>query len=148
MRGEAGAYADAPEPTSIEAHPGIDYGRAAVTVLAWAGTRRSQRELLSKAAFRTMLALAVPSWLVMRLAGEWIYSKEGFDGKNDPNWVGVGFVVGDLGLLILLLGTGFAFWWARRPDSSWQPRVVGVLAPLYLLALAFAWWVMTAKPEL
>ena len=121
---------------------------ASVTVLAWAGARRPERAVLSKAAFGTMLVLAVPSWLVMRLAAQWIYSKEGFSGKNDPNWLGVGFTVGDLGLPVLLLTTGFAFWWSRRPASAWQSRVVGVLAPLYLAALAFAWWVMTAKPGL
>jgi hypothetical protein len=121
---------------------------ASVTVLAWAGARRPQSALLANAAFRTMLVLAVPSWLVMRLAGQWAYSKTGFSGQDDPNWVGLGFIVGDVGLPILLLATGFAWWWVRRPASGWQSRVVGVLAPLYLVALAIAWWVMTAKPAL
>jgi hypothetical protein len=34
VRGEAGIYQDLPEPTSMPARPGIDYGRAAVTLLA------------------------------------------------------------------------------------------------------------------
>ena len=121
---------------------------ASVTVLAWVGTRRPERATLAKAAFGTMLVLAVPSWLVMRGAGQWSHSKEGFSGANDPNWIGVGFAVGDLGLPVLLLATGFAFWWSRRPEGRWQPRTVAILTGLYIVALAFAWWVMTAKPGL
>jgi hypothetical protein len=34
VRGEAGVYQDMPSPTSTPARPGIDYGRAAVTLLA------------------------------------------------------------------------------------------------------------------
>jgi hypothetical protein len=119
-----------------------------VTVLAWTGSLRPERAVLSKASLWTMLVLAVPSWLLMRLAAEWIYSKEDFSGKNDPNWIGVGFFVSDLGLLVLLVTTGFAFWWSRRGGIGWQGRVIGVLAPLYLALLALAWWVMAAKPAL
>jgi hypothetical protein len=120
----------------------------AVTVLAWAAWRRPERAVLAKASFWAMLVLALPAWLLMRLAGEWIYSKEHYNGDNDPNWLGVGFTVGDIGLIVLLLTTGFAYWWSRRAGSGWPGRVVGVLAPLYVAALAFAWWVMTAKPSL
>jgi hypothetical protein len=120
----------------------------AVTVLAWAGTQGSYRQVLAKATFWTSLTVAVPAWLVMRVAAEWTYSKEGFDGKNDPNWLGVGFIVSDVGLLVVLLTTGLAFWSSRRGGTGWQGRTVAVLAPLYLAALAVAWWVMAAKPAL
>jgi hypothetical protein len=120
----------------------------AMTVLAWAGVQGSYREVLSKATFWTSLAVAVPAWLVMRVAAEWIYSKENFDGENDPNWLGVGFIVSDLGLVVVLVTTGLAFWWSRRGGRGWQGRTVAVLAPLYLAALAVAWWVMTAKSAL
>jgi hypothetical protein len=44
------------------------------------------------------------------------------------------------------LTLGFAFWWTRRRGEGWQGRVVLALGSLYLLALAVAWWSMSAKP--
>ncbi len=123
-------------------------GMTAVTVLAWAGLRRPERAALARGAFWATLAVAVPSWIVMRGAAEWIYSREGYDGHNDPNWIGVGFGVSDVGLLVLLVTTGLAFWWSRRGGEGWQGRVIAVLAPFYLGLLAVAWWVMSAKPGL
>jgi hypothetical protein len=120
---------------------------ATVTVLAVAGIRRTERDVLARATFWASLAVAVPAWIVMRAAAEWIYSKEPYNGHDDPNWLGVGFVISDLGLPILLLMTGFAYWWSRRADG-WQGWVVVVLAPAYLALLAVAWWVMSAKPSL
>ena len=120
----------------------------AVTVLAWAGVRGSQRAVLAQATFWTSLAVAVPSWIVMRAGAEWIYSREHYNGHGDPNWIGIGFAVSDAGVVILLLTAGAAYWWSRRGGDGWQGRAVGVLAPLYLAALAVAWWVMTAKPHL
>ena len=67
---------------------------------------------LRRVAFRTLLVVVVPAWLLMRVAGQWIDSKEDIPG--DPTWLGIGYIVGDLGLVILV---------ARYPD-----RVVAVRA--------------------
>ena len=53
--------------------------------------------------------------------------------------------VTDVGLLLLLVTTALAFRWQRRPQTAWAASAVGALATLYLVALAVAWWVMTAK---
>jgi hypothetical protein len=113
-----------------------------LTVTAW---RRPELPVLPRAAFRTLLVVAIPAWLVMRLCGQWIYSKEfGSDSSNDPTWVGIGFLVGDIGLLVLLITLGFAFWWQRkgRPVAG---RIVGGLSGLYLVMLAIAWLAMSGK---
>jgi hypothetical protein len=123
-------------------------GTTAVAVLAWAGVRRPERAVLAGAAFWTALVVAVPAWIVMRAAAEWIYSREGFDGHGDPNWIGVGRGVSDAGLVVLLATTGLAYWWSRRAGVGWQGRAVGALSALYLVALAVAWFVMAAKPGL
>ena len=49
--------------------------------------------------------LGVPAWLVMRIFGEWTKSEEDF-GDDDPGWLGIGSIVGDLGLLCSLAGDG------------------------------------------
>ena len=94
--------------------------------------------------FRILLLVAIPSWLLMRLAGQWIDSKENVPG--DPTWLGIGFSVGDAGLLVLLLATGFAWWSAKRPAKNWPRLTTTGLSLLYLAALAVAWWAMSAKP--
>jgi hypothetical protein len=118
-------------------------GTLSVATLAWAGVRRPQHELLSRATFRTLLALVIPAWIVMRIGAGWIESAEDVD--DDATWIGIGFIVAEPGLLILLLATGFAFWWSRRP-TGWQGRVVAGLATIYVAALAVAWWAMSTKP--
>lgn len=118
-------------------------GTAAVATVAWAGVRRPQHELLSRATFRTLLALVIPAWIVMRIGAGWIESAEDVD--EDATWVGIGFIVAEPGLLLLLVATGFAFWWSRRP-TSWQGWVVAALATIYVAALAVAWWAMATKP--
>ena len=119
---------------------------ATVIVLAATAGRRPERPLLASATFRVTLLLVVPAWLVMRLAGQWIASKEGLDDL-DLTWIEIGYWVGDGGLLVILLTTGFAFWWSRRRGEGWQRGVVVALAGIYLAALAVAWFVMAGKPD-
>ena len=115
---------------------------ATATVLALAGLRPERRALLAPQTFRVLLMLAVPAWLLMRVGGQWIESKEDIQGS--PGWLGVGFAVADGGLIVLLVTTIVA-WRAARGDG-WAGRTVAVLAPIYLLLLAVAWWAMAAKP--
>jgi hypothetical protein len=119
---------------------------ATLVILAATAGRKPQRALLARNAFWVTLLLVLPSWLVMRIFGEWTRSKEGFTGDDDPGWLGVGYTVGDLGLVVLLLVAGFAFWWSRRRGDGWQRFVVLVLSSVYLAALAVAWWAMSGKP--
>jgi uncharacterized membrane protein len=94
--------------------------------------------------FRILLLVAIPSWVLMRFAGQWIDSKE--DVKGDPTWLGIGFTVGDLGVLVLLVAVGVTWWAAKRPALRWPRQTATGLAFLYLVALAVAWWAMSAKP--
>jgi hypothetical protein len=112
-----------------------------VSAVAW---RRPDLAVLRRAAWSGLIVVALPAYLVMRLAGQWIYSKEGFSGDNDPTWLGIGFGVGDLGLLLLLVTIGVAFWW-RRGAKPVAGRIVAVLSSLYLVLLAVAWLAMSGK---
>jgi hypothetical protein len=117
----------------------------AVTVFALAARkRRAQGALLSRLAFRTLIFVVVPSWIVMRVGAQLIVDKE-FPDKT-PGWVGVGFAVSEPGL-ILLIALGVLAWVsARRGGVSGASMAVAILAPVYLAALAVAWWAMSAKP--
>jgi hypothetical protein len=126
-------------------------GAATVGVLAFASLRRepSIALVLRRLAFRTMLFVVLPAFVVMRVGAEWIRSKEFPDG-NPPNWVEVGYVIADAGVLVLALLTLFSWLGVRgtRPDQA-RPRSASVaagLAILYVVALGVAWFAMTAKP--
>jgi hypothetical protein len=57
----------------------------------------------------------------------------------------IGLRISDIGLVVLLVTAAVSFRWTRRPDTGWAAPAIAVLASLYLVALAVAWWVMTAK---
>jgi hypothetical protein len=117
----------------------------AVLVLTVAAWRRPEVAALRRAAFRTLLIVAIPAWIVMRVGAEWIYSKEfGSSSGNDPAWVGIGLIAADAGLLVLLVTSGVAFWW-NRGGAPLAGRLVGGLAGLYLILLAVAWLAMSGK---
>jgi hypothetical protein len=113
---------------------------AIVSYVAW---RRPDTKILSRAAFRALVLVAVPAYVVMRAAAQWIASKEGFGG-DDPTWLGIGMAVADAGLLLLLATIGVAYWW-QRSGKPVAGRIVAGLSTLYLLALALAWLAMSGK---
>jgi hypothetical protein len=93
---------------------------------------------------RSLLLVVFPAWLLMRLAGQWIDSKEDIPG--DPGWLGVGFVVGDGGLVLLVLALIFGALAVRRPERAWPVRAVAVIMGIYFVALIVAMVAMTGKP--
>jgi hypothetical protein len=93
---------------------------------------------------RTLLLAVFPAWLLMRLAGQWIDSKENIPG--DPGWVGVGFLVGDAGLVLLIVAMILGAVSVRRPQRSWPIGAVAVITGVYFVALVVAMVAMTGKP--
>jgi hypothetical protein len=99
---------------------------------------------LRRVAARTLMLAVLPSWLLMRLAGQWIDSKENIPG--DPGWLGVGFLVGDVGLLLLAVAMILGALGVRRPQRNWPVRAVAVITAVYFVALVVAMVAMTGKP--
>jgi hypothetical protein len=123
---------------------------AAVTALLL-GWRRDAAPY-TRFAFWTLLVVALPSFIAMRGAAQWIYDKEGFSGDNDPAWIGIGFTVGDLGVplfLITLIVTGIGARRLRGPgaETSILTRIAGVLCLILLLSYVVAVWAMSGKPD-
>jgi phosphoglycerol transferase MdoB-like AlkP superfamily enzyme len=127
-------------------------GVATVVLLAFVSLRRDagQAALLRRVAFFTMLAVVWPGLIAMRVAAQWVLTKYPGLEDADPGWLGVGFIVGDVGVLVVALTTLFGWLAYRqtRPDRA-RPataRIFAGLASLYLAALAVAWFAMSAKP--
>ncbi len=115
----------------------------AVAVLALAARGREVQLPLARASLWTLLVGAIPAWIVMLSFGEWTKSKG--DWPGDPAWIGVGVAVADAGLIVLLVAAGLAYRWTRRPSGGWPVTAIATLTSLYVVALAVAWWVMSAK---
>jgi len=120
-------------------------GTAAVAVLGIATrTREDHAALLSRLAFRTLLFVVVPAFIVMRVGAQLVVDKE-YPGST-PGWVDVGFVVTEPGLIVLIAIGVVAFLSARRGGTGRLATAVAVLASFYVLALGVAMWAMTTRP--
>jgi hypothetical protein len=99
----------------------------------------------------SLLAVSLPGWLVMRAGGQWIASREGWtkEGVDTPTWLGIGFLLGDLGGLILLVSLivgGIGVYRLRVGKGAGLLKVTLVLALLLLAADVVAVWAMAGKP--
>jgi hypothetical protein len=101
---------------------------------------------LRRFAFRTLLLAALPSYILMRVGAEWLYSKEFGESDDDPAWIGIGYITADIGailFLIALICAGIAS--AKSKDRL--GRVAGVLVAIALVGWLVAVWAMGAKPS-
>jgi hypothetical protein len=118
---------------------------ATVAIAGFAGRHwKDHAPLLSRLAFRTWLLAVVPSWILMRVAAEWILGKEFPDAT--PGWVDVGFTVSEGGGILLLVLGALAWRWARRQGTGSAGAAVPWLASIVVLALGVAVFAMSAKP--
>jgi hypothetical protein len=120
---------------------------AAVVVLLVAAQRGNDPAAALRLAFRTLLMGAIPAYIVMRGAAEWIASEE--DVPDDVTWINIGYMVTDIGLLVLIAVTVLAGLAARRARRGGSGLVspATVLTLLLIAAYAVALWAMTTKPD-
>jgi hypothetical protein len=127
---------------------------AAVTVAAvallqgWRSTGASAAALKRFGA-RTLLYAAIPAYFVMRIAAQWILSREGLDNSN-ATWIGDGFATADGGGVLLLISTIVANIAVRRDPDAGLGKLAKVGASLAFVLIAiyvFAVWAMTTKPS-
>jgi hypothetical protein len=101
----------------------------------------------------TLLAVALPGYIVMRIGAEWIYSKEGWDDLPDdaiPAWIDIGYIIADLGALLTLIALILGGIGVRRlRDGRGQGLVKAamVIAWIVLAAAVVAIWAMAGKPD-
>jgi hypothetical protein len=112
---------------------------------------RGEARLL-RIGYWSLLALSLPGWVLMRIAGQWIYSKEGWDDvESEPSWIGLGFITSEAGGVLLLVAIILAGLSARSLARTGGGRTLGriatVLASVVLIAYLVAVWAMTAKPN-
>lgn len=124
---------------------------AAAQFLGWRRAESSDAHALARMAFRALLFVAGPAWILMRVGAQWIYSEEGLDGAS-LTWLDIGFVTAEGGGVLLLVATVLAGLGARRlgrseGGRSGLMRVSTALVTITLVAYLVAVWAMTGKPS-
>ena len=100
----------------------------------------------------SLLAVALPGWIVMRAGAEWIASREGWtkSGVPTPTWLGIGFTIADVGGLILLISLitgGIGIRRLRDGKGAGLLKATLVLSIVLLAAYLVAAWAMAGKPN-
>ncbi len=101
----------------------------------------------------TLLAVALPGYVIMRIGAQWIYAKEHWDDVDDklvPTWLDIGFIVADAGALLMIIalivgGIGMR----RLGDGKGQGllKATLVISVVILAAALVAVWAMAGKPN-
>ncbi len=119
-------------------------------VLAWARGDAGSLRL----GYWTLLAVGLPGWILMRIGAQWIYSEQGWDdlpeSVEEPTWLGIGWVLADLGGLILLVSVivgGIGVYRLRKGNGAGLLRATMMLALVLLAAYVVAVWAMSGKPD-
>ncbi len=119
---------------------------SAATVIGW----RDESPALRRFAAMTLFAVALPGFIVMRGAAEWVASKEHLnDLPQTPTWLGIGFATADIGgllLLIALICGGIGVRRSRSGGGDGLLRASGAIAILLVAVYVVAVWAMGAKP--
>ena len=122
------------------------------TAASFLGYARDDGRLL-RLGYWSLVAIALPGWIIMRIGAEWIYSKEGWDdlpeGIDEPDWLGIGYIAADLGGLILLVSLIVGGIGVRRLRGGKGTALLKTTLALSVLMLAIyvvAAWAMSGKP--
>jgi len=108
--------------------------------------RAPEPEVLRRVAFRALLIVGLPAYIVFRIGAEWLYSKEFPGDVEDPSWIGIGYLVADVGALVFLIALILSGIAVRKP-KGWLSKSSGVLSAVILVGLVVAVWAMGAKPN-
>ena len=119
---------------------------AGVSALAFA---RGDARLLRLGYF-SLLSVALPGWVTMLVGAEWIYRREGLaDEPIDSAWVLIGFVVAEVGGMLLLASLvlgGMGVYRLRQGKGARLLKATMALSFVLLVSYVVAVWAMTAKP--
>ena len=123
-----------------------------ITAASALALARGEARLL-RLGYWSLLGVALPGWVVMRIGAGWIYSREGWDdlpsGIDDPGWLTTGFIAADLGGLILLVSLivgDVGVYRMRDGKGSGLLKATLVLSLVLLAAYLVAVWAMAGKP--
>ena len=105
---------------------------------------------LLRLGYWSLLGVALPGYVIMRIGAQWVYSK-GWDKVDPtPTWVDIGYVVADAGavlMLIALIVGGIGMRKLREGNGQGLLKATLVIALVILTAAVVAIWAMAGKPN-
>ena len=70
-------------------------------------------------ALRSLTLGVIPSWLFLRVGAEWLADKEGYaDLDKPPAWIDIGYIVGDLSFLLIVITSLLGWFTLRRTRAG------------------------------
>ena len=106
---------------------------------------------LLRLGYWSLLAVGLPGYILMRIGAQWIYSKEGLDDAPiEAAWTAIGFMVADVGALLLLVALivgGIGIYRLRTGGGRGLLTAALWISVLLLVAEILAIWAMGAKPD-
>jgi hypothetical protein len=119
---------------------------ATAAIVGW----RDEGAALQRFSYRTLLAVGLPGYIVMRIGAQWTASKEHLDNlPDDPAWLGIGYITADGGavlMLIALIVGGIGVRLSRNGGGGGWLKTSSVIATLLVAVYVVAIWAMGAKP--
>jgi hypothetical protein len=120
---------------------------AGATTLAFA---RGETRFL-RLGYWTLLAVALPGLVIMRIGAQLIYTEQGWDDVEDePAWIVIGGVTADIGGAIFVLSLIAGGVGLRRLDQGKGAGLLKATMAVSLVLLAayvVAVWAMAGKPD-
>ena len=110
---------------------------------------------LLRLGYFSLLLVALPGLILLRVAGEWLYRLQNWDqlpaGIDEPTWLGVGFIVADLGGILLLVALALGgigiYRLGNGKSGTLLLKATMVIALVLVVAYVVAVWAMTGKPS-
>jgi hypothetical protein len=118
---------------------------AAATLIGW----RDDAIALRRFSYRTLLAVALPGYIVMRIGAQWVQSDE-YPDSYDPTWLGIGYITADGGAVLLLIALilgGIGLRKSQNGGGTGLLKASGAIATLLVAVYVITIWAMGAKPS-
>jgi hypothetical protein len=122
---------------------------ASAILVGWRREDDGEAAALTRYGLWTVFYGVLPAYVVMRVGAEWTHSAENLRDDFSPAWLDIGFVVADVGALVVLVAlvlSALGLRSLRRGGGTRLARAVGVLSVLMLAAYLVAVWAMAGKP--
>ena len=115
-------------------------------VVAWRRADEAEAAPLRRLGFRTLLLGVLPSYLLMRIAGQWTEAREKLTGEEeDAAWLVLGYITTDIGALLIAISLVLAGLALRRGWGRRVANVIGVVSTVLLAVYVVVVWAMTTK---
>ena len=104
---------------------------------------------LLRTGYFSLLAVALPGWVVMRVGAQWIYEEEGYEAGDEPTWMAIGWFTADPGgalLLAALIAGGIGIRRLSTGAGAGLLKATLIISLVLLAVYIVSIWAMSAKP--